>query len=338
MAKNAGQKVKLLYIIQMLEESSDEDHPLSTAEIISRLAENGIHSERKSIYDDIESLKNFGYDIISIKSRLGGGYYLGSREFELAELKLLADAVLSSKFITTKKSRDLIKKLEQKASPSDAKRLQRQIIVAGRVKTENESIYYSIDTIHCAIQDNKQISFIYLDWSLSKRLEPRPNGNKVVSPWALVWREENYYLVAYDHEDEKIKHYRVDKMGSVEILKNPREGMQQFERMDIAAYTNRTFGMFSGVEKMITLRFPNRLTGVVMDRFGKEASFRPDGSDYFLVRASVAVSPQFYGWLAGLGKEATVVRPKEVRDEYIEWLTGILDANMKANSNENTDE
>ena len=327
MAKNAGQKLKLLYIIRMLEESSDEDHPLSTARIISELEEYGIHSERKSIYDDIEKLKDFGYDIISVKSRLGGGYYLASREFELVELKLLADAVLSSKFLTTKKSRDLIKKLEHKASPQDAKRLQRQIIVAGRVKTENESIYYSIDTIHCAIQDNRQIKFVYLDWNLSKRLEPRENGNKVVSPWALVWKDENYYLVAFDHEDEKIKHYRVDKMGNVEILNVKREGMKQFERMDIAVYTNRTFGMFGGTETIVTMRFPKRLTGVVMDRFGKEATFRPDGSDNFQVRASIAVSPQFYGWLAGLGKDAVILKPSDIKEDYLNWLEGILEAN-----------
>lgn len=327
MAKNAGQKLKLLYILRMLEESSDEDHPLSTSQIISGLGEYGIHSERKSIYDDIEKLKYFGYDIISVQSRLGGGYYLASREFELAELKLLADAVLSSKFLSTKKSRDLIKKLERKASPQDAKRLQRQIIVAGRVKTENESIYYSIDTIHCAIQDNKQIGFVYLDWNLSKRLEPRENGNKVVSPWALVWKDENYYLVAFDQEDEKIKHYRVDKMGNVEILNEKREGMKQFERMDIAVYTNRTFGMFGGTETIVTMRFPKRLTGVVMDRFGKEATIRPDGSDNFTVRASIAVSPQFYGWLAGLGKDAVILKPADVKEDYLNWLKDILESN-----------
>ena len=201
MAKSSGQKLKLLYLIKMLRENTDENHPMSTPDIIKYLENQGIHAERKSIYNDMECLADFGYDVVQVQSRLGGGYYLGSREFELPELKLLVDAVQSSRFITTKKSRELIRKLEQIAGKNDAGKLQRQVYVAGRVKTENESIYYSIDAIHRAIQENKQISFVYLDWNLKKQLVPRPNGNKCVSPWALIWREENYYLADYASED-----------------------------------------------------------------------------------------------------------------------------------------
>ena len=225
MPKSPGQKLKLLYIIEMLEQNTDENHPMSTAEIIERLEANGIHSERKSIYDDIEKLCDFGYDIIQVHSRLGGGYYLAGREFELAELKLLVDAVQSSRFITTKKSRELIKKLEKKAGKHDAGKLQRQVYVAGRIKTENESIYYNIDNIHRSIQENKQIGFTYLDWNLKKQLAERKNGYREVSPWALIWREENYYLAAFDAEDGIIKHYRVDKMGQAVLLDKPREGV-----------------------------------------------------------------------------------------------------------------
>ena len=214
MAKSSGQKLKLLYLIKMLRENTDENHPMSTPDIIKYLENQGIHAERKSIYNDMECLADFGYDVVQVQSRLGGGYYLGSREFELPELKLLVDAVQSSRFITTKKSRELIRKLEQIAGKNDAGKLQRQVYVAGRVKTENESIYYSIDAIHRAIQENKQISFVYLDWNLKKQLVPRPNGNKCVSPWALIWREENYYLAAYDSEDRVIKHYRVDRKST----------------------------------------------------------------------------------------------------------------------------
>lgn len=308
----------------MLEENTDENHPMSTAEIIERLAANNIHSERKSIYDDINKLCDFGYDIIQVHSRQGGGYYLASREFELAELKLLVDAVQSSRFITTKKSRELIKKLEKKAGKHDAGKLQRQVIVAGRIKTENESIYYSIDNIHRAIQEDKQISFTYMDWNLKKELTPRPNGEKTVSPWALVWKEENYYLLAFDSEDEIIKHYRVDKMGTVEIGKLAREGKEQFLGIDIAAYTNRTFGMFGGEEESITLRFPNKLIGVVLDRFGKEADLRPADSESFFVRAKVAVSGQFFGWLAGIGKDAQIEKPQSVKERYEKWLKDII--------------
>ena len=324
MAKSAGQKLKLLYIIKLLTENTDENHPASTTDIIAYLDANGIHSERKSIYDDIEKLCDFGYDIVQVRSRLGGGYYMASREFELAELKLLVDAVQSSRFITSRKSRSLIKKLELLAGKQDAGKLQRQVYVAGRIKTENESIYYNIDNIHRAIQENRQISFQYLDWNLNKELVPRVGGKRKVSPWALIWREENYYLAAYDSVDGIMKHYRVDKMGHVDVLKDEREGLEQFEMVDPAVYTNLTFGMFSGNEETVTLQFPNRLIGVVLDRFGREADIRPMTDRVFRIRVRVAVSGQFFGWLAGIGREAVIVSPAAVKEQYQGWLTDIV--------------
>ena len=324
MAKSAGQKLKLLYIVKLLSENTDEKHPASTADIIAYLDANGIHSERKSIYDDIAKLCEFGYDIIQVHSRLGGGYYMAGREFELAELKLLVDAVQASRFITTRKSRSLIKKLEQMAGKHDAGKLQRQVYVAGRIKTENESIYYNVDSIHRAIQENKQISFQYLDWNLKKQLVPRANADRTVSPWALIWREENYYLAAYDSADGIMKHFRVDKIGKVKVLEQNREGMEQFSQVDPAAYTNQTFGMYSGDEESVTLQFPNRLAGVVLDRFGKDADIRPMTDRIFRVRVKVAVSGQFFGWLAGIGREAVIVSPVSVKEQYSEWLLDIV--------------
>ncbi len=326
MAKSQGQKLKLLYIIKMLEENTDEHHVMSTAEIIERLAAQGISAERKSIYDDMEKLIDFGYDIIPVHSRLGGGYYLAGREFELPELKLLVDAVQSSRFITTKKSRELIKKLEQKAGKHDAGKLQRQVYVAGRIKTENESIYYSIDIIHRAIQENFQIRFTYMDWNLEKELVPRVGGVKTVSPWALIWQDENYYLAAFDSADKIIKHYRVDKMGKVELLEEKREGVEQFSTLDLTSYTNQTFGMYGGRSEVVTLQMPNRLIGVVMDRFGKDADIRPMENDTFRIRVKVAVSGQFYGWLAGIGKDVVIVSPASVKEAYRDWLTSILES------------
>ena len=189
--------------------------------------------------------------------------------------------------------------------------------MAGRVKTENESIYYSIDAIHRAIQENRQISFIYLDWNLKKQLVPRANGNKCVSPWALIWREENYYLAAYDSEDKVIKHYRVDKMGQAEVTDLPREGVEQFSQIDVTSYTNQTFGMFAGEESTVTMEFPMRLTGVVLDRFGREADIRPMSEEVFRIRAKVAVSGQFFGWLSGIGPGARIVAPEAVQKRYV---------------------
>ncbi len=323
MAKSSNQKLKLLYIIQMLSESTDESNLLSTQDIIDRLAAEGINAERKSIYDDINQLIAYGYDIIPVRSKSNGGYYLASREFELAELKLLVDAVQSSKFITQKKSRELIKKLERLTSKHEAKQLQRQVYVIGRVKTENESIYYSVDAIHKAIYENVQITFTYLEWTLRKELKPKKEQSYTVSPWALVWQDENYYLIAYDEDSKLLKHYRVDKMGTVELTKLSRIGMKEFEDIDIVQYTNQTFGMFGGKKETVTLQLPNRLIGVAMDRFGKDAEVRKKDEDTFMLRIKVAVSSPFFGWLAGLGKEASIYSPENIKKEYKAWLNEI---------------
>ena len=197
--------------------------------------------------------------------------------------------------------------------------------MAGRVKTENENIYYSIDSIHKAIQENRQISFCYLDWNLKKQLAVRPRGEKKVSPWALIWQDENYYLAAFDSANGVMKHYRVDKMGDVTVLKEAREGVEQFSQVDLASYTNQVFGMYGGREETVTLQFPDRLIGVVLDRFGRGADIRSMEAGVFRIRARVTVSGQFYGWMAGIGKEAVIVSPVSVKDQYREWLKGILE-------------
>lgn len=324
MAKSSGQKLKLLYIVKILTEESDEHHPISTKTLIEKLQAYDITAERKSIYDDIARLQDFGYDIIQVDNRNGGGYYLASREFELAELKFLVDAVQSSRFITEKKSHELIKKLERLAGKHDAKQLQRQVYVAGRVKTENESIYYSIDALYRAMQENKQISFLYMEWNGKKELVPRKNGARyIVSPWTLIWKDENYYLVAFDEEAEILKHYRVDKIADIELLEKNRVGATQFERLDLAAYANKTFGMYGGETQDVVLVFPEKMAGVVIDRFGKEVSIRK-AEGLLRARVKVVVSPQFFGWLTGVGKEIKIASPKEVQNSYINWLKELL--------------
>lgn len=327
MPKSFNQKLKLLYIVKILSEQTDEEHCISTQQLIEELAKYEIKAERKSIYDDIGQLVEFGYDIIQVKSKTNGGYYLAGREFELAELKILVEVVQSSKFITLKKSRELIAKIEKLASKSEAKQLQRQVYVANRIKTANESIYYIVDDIHRAIQNNEQISFQYLEWNLEKELVPRRDGKQYkASPWALTCKDDNYYLIAHDKEEDKIKHFRVDKMGSVKILSGvKREGGALFESFDIAAYANKTFSMYGGNEEMVTLLMENHLIGVVMDRFGKEASIRKRDDEHFSVRAPVAVSGQFFGWLTGLGNGAKLIAPAKTVEQYKEHLRGIME-------------
>lgn len=322
MPKSPNQKLKLLYLVKILTEQSDETHCMSAQALIDALLTYGIKAERKSIYDDIAQLIDFGYDIVLVKAKTGGGYYLAGREFELAELKLLVETVQASRFLTVKKSRELIAKIERLASRAEAGQLQRQVYVANRVKTANESIYYIVDDIHRAIQNNEQISFQYLEWNLEKELAPRKDGKIYqVSPWALTCKDENYYLIAYDKEKDAIKHFRVDKMGHIKVLSGTaREGDRLFERFDIAAYANKTFGMFGGRQEVVTLVFENRLIGVVMDRFGRDVPIRKKDQEQFSVRVQVALSGQFYGWLTGLGAGARITAPADVVEEYREYL------------------
>lgn len=326
MAKGSNQKLKMMYLLKILSEKTDEEHCLSAQELIGELAAYDITAERKSIYHDIECLVEYGYDIVNRKAKTGGGYYLASREFELPELKLLVDAVQSSRFITQKKSRELIGKIEKLAGPFEGKKLQRQVFVASRIKTDNESIYYNVDRLHNAIQDNAPITFVYMEWNEHKELVPRHDGKRYrISPWALTWKEENYYLVAYDDEEEKIKHFRVDKMNRIEELTGQkRKGAEEFARFDIAEYTNRSFGMFGGQTQWITLQFADSLTGVFFDRFGKEIDVRRISPSALSARVEVCVSPQFFGWLAGLGGQVRITSPQSIQEQYVAYLQGIL--------------
>lgn len=322
MSKQPNQKQKLLYILKQLWEQSDEEHPLSVQKIIDRLNKEGIIAERKSIYDDMKQLQDFGFDIIHIRSKVGGGYYLGSRIFEAMELKLLVDAVSSSRFISLKKSRELIHKLEIMLSRNEASMLNRQVYVTNRIKTENESLYYQVDEIHQAIHADCRLRFQYLEWSYGKELVPKKEGMFYeVSPFALTCKEENYYLIAYDHMDQKIKHYRVDKMAKSETMEGKkREGQELFEQFDLASYTNRTFGMFGGREETVTLDLDRSFMGVVLDRFGKDIYMRKLEDGKIRVRVQVAISNQFFGWLTGLSTGAKLVSPSSVREEYLEYI------------------
>jgi len=326
MPKSANQKLKLIYLIRIFNEKTDEDHCLSTQELIGELAAYGISAERKSIYDDIECLIRSGYDIVNVKAKTGGGYYLASREFELPELKLLVDAVQSSRFITQKKSRELISKIEKLAGPYERKELQRQVFVAGRVKTENESIYYNVDRIHHAIQNNAPISFTYMEWNAQKELQPRKEGRKYqASPWALTWKDENYYLIAYDNEEEKIKHFRVDKMNRITELSGAvRVGMEAFCEFDIAEYTNQTFGMFGGKTETVILKLPVSMIGIILDRFGRETDVRKIDENFISVRVRATVSSQFFGWITGLGSQVSILAPEEIKTEYLNFLKHII--------------
>ncbi len=324
MAKNSRQKLKILYIMQMLMENTDEEHAMSMQEIIASLERQGISAERKSIYDDIEMLQQFGVDILSRRSA-PKGYYIASRDFELPELKLLVDAVQSSKFITEKKSGELIRKIEKLAGRFEARELQSQVVVANRIKTMNESIYYNVDKIHSAISSNSKIRYKYCEWTINKKLEPKKNGEYyTVSPWVLTWDDENYYLIAFDDKSEQIRYYRVDKMLGIELVDEARTGKEQFENFDIALFAKKTFGMFAGAETELEIRFDNKFIGVVMDRFGKDVVINKKDDNSFTAKLKVDVSAQFYGWISGLGSGVKIVSPVEEAEKYADYIQKIV--------------
>ena len=326
MAKGVNQKLKLLYIIKILEEQSDENHPVSTQALIEELAKYNISAERKSIYDDINQLVDFGYDIITNSSRKNGGYYLAERHFEISELKLLVDSVQASRFITVAKSRELIKKLEHFTSQYDQIQLRRDVYVQNRIKTDNESIYYVINDIYLAMQQNKKISFIYLGWTIDKVKLPKHNGARyVISPFALTIKDENYYLIAYDENSKIIKHYRVDKIKDVLILDEARTGNELFDKFDVATYTDRSFGMFSGEEENVTLVFKKEYAGVLIDRFGLDISIRSLDDAIASARVSVNVSNQFYAWIASLDGNVSIQGPANVLENYKAYLKKLCD-------------
>ncbi len=325
MPKGTKQKLKLYYLSKIMLRETDDDHGITMPQILARLMEYGVTADRKSVYDDLESLKVMGIDIIGEKIGRDYLYHVGKKQFEIAELKLLVDSIQSSKFITEKKSNELIKKLTNFASEYEAKELKRQVVVHGRVKTMNESIYYLVDEIHRAITANSKIRFEYGKWNLQKKLVRKRDKIYEVSPWALTWNDENYYLVAYDSEAGVIKHYRVDKMWDIELTGEKRDGRDFLKNSDIAAYTKINFGMFGGKEVKVKFEFRNEMVGVFIDRFGTDIFIRPSKEGWSVTTIDIALSNQFFGWVLGLGTSVKIVSPETVVERFRKYISEVLD-------------
>lgn len=325
MPRSANQKLKLLCLCRILWERTDEDHPLTVPELIQALEAWDIKAERKSIYDDMEALRTLGMDVQSRKGK-SPGWFLGERTFQLAELKLLVDAVQSSKFITQRKSSELIRKLESQASVHQARQLQRQVYVDRRVKSMNESVYYTIDKLHTAIANRKAVTFKYFEYNVKKEKVFRREGKRyTVSPLGLIWDNENYYLAGYDHRSCEMRHYRVDKMAEIVVTGLPREGEDRYPDFDVAAYGQKHFGMYSGEEANVTLRCRSHMAGVVWDRFGQDVILVPEDEDHFTVTLPLVLSPQFFGWLFGLEDNVELIAPQKAAEEYRRKLKAVLE-------------
>ena len=309
-----NQKLKIMYLMKILLEETDEDHDLTLNEIVEKLKAYNVTAERKSLYSDIENLRTFGLDIIGMQYGKTYHYKVASRQFQLVELKLLVDAVQSSRFITEKKSDELIAKLESYASKYEAKKLARQVNVNGRVKTMNERIYYSVDKIHEALNEESQIKFQYFTWTADKKMELKHGGAYYsVSPWDLCWDDEKYYLVGYDNREYKIKHFRVDKMADVSVVYEEREGKEEFSKMQMSEYTNRLFGMFDGNLETVTLLCENHAANVIIDRFGTDIPLMKTDAEHFTVRVRVSVSKLFLSWIMAI-PGVKIVAPERTVD------------------------
>lgn len=322
MSRSSRQKEKLLYLQKIMLEKTDENHALTAGEIIDLLAGYDIHTERKALYSDLQILEAYGLDICRTRTNTVR-YFVGNRDFEVAELKLLVDAIQSSKFITHKKSLKLIKKLEGLLSENQARQLRREVVVTNRVKTLNEQIYYNVDEIHNAIFENKKITFKYMKWDVDfesrqkiVKVERHPGKKYIVSPFALCWDDENYYLVGFDSQAGSIKHFRVDKMESIGIIDSERSGADVFERFNPAQYAKSVFSMFGGEECEVKLSVDNDLIGVIADRFGSDIYIIKETENSFFVTVKVVLSPQFYAWIFGLGLKARIVSPQRAIDGF----------------------
>lgn len=323
MAKSERQKLKLLYLRDYLRQKTDEAHPASVQELIDYLATKDIHAERKSIYDDIRILNEYDTKILLRRGKLPG-YYVAQRDFAPAELKLLVDAVLSSKFLTQNQSATLIRKLAALSDTHGSELLRRQIVLSGRLKTGNEQSYANIDLLHEAIGTDSQITFRYFDRGVDKQKHFRV-GIYTASPCALVWDDENYYLVAHGSR-HGLTHYRVDKMEDIRLNGQKRIMTEEMRNFNPASYAKEVFGMYRGSSKRLKLRFENELAGVVLDRFGEDIMLIPDGNEHFTMTTNISVSPNFLAWVASFGGRASIVFPKSAVAEYRALLKSSLAA------------
>ena len=316
----ANKKLKLLYLARYLQEETDERHPRTVQDMIAYLERCGISAERKSIYDDLELLTLYGMDVQSVRGKTYG-YFLGDRDFQLPELKLLIDVVQASPFLTQGKSMALIAKLEKLTSRPNARQLRRQVYVMDRVRTHNEKLYYAIDGLHTAINDDRKVTFRYFDWTPEGGKAYRRGGTLYEADPVALCVDRHYYMVAYDPAISDYRHYRVDRMESLTVTDTPRDPLP--ENFDLGKYVRTIFDMYSGRTETVQLCFDRQLINVVMDRFGADAHIHADG-DRIAVTAPVEVGPTFYGWLAQFGTQAELVSPAPIRQAFADHCRRIM--------------
>lgn len=325
MAKSENQKLKTLYIMDYLLENTNKDITVKREDIEDYLSKRcDISVERRTIYTDIKLLEKYGIKRgITVKyDYVKKGYKIEKRDFDINELQLLIDSVQSCKFITEKKAAELTNKLKKLASCHDRETLNYRSYVTNRIRNMNDSELKHLNKIHYCIAKKQKLSFCYFSYNIRKE---KIHNKKlyIVSPYALLWDNNNYYLIANDGGKE-VKHFRVDKMDNINIADEPREENDEYSPRNLSERATKVFSMYGGEEERITLRCINRMAGVIIDTFGaNDINMIPDGKSHFFVRVGVAVSPQFFAWLCGLGKTVKIVSPDSVVKKMAEYVAGI---------------
>ena len=305
--------IRIIELLRFLYQQTDEAHAVTVSEMIEYLKSKGIPSVRQTVYTDLEALDTAGIDIVQIKSTQNR-YFIGSRIFEYPELKMLVDAVASSKVISAKKSQALIQKLGQLTSIQQAEQLQRLASLSSRVKPHNEKVYYIIDSIQTAILDQHQISFQYYEYTPEKKKILKHDGYRyILDPYALEWKNDHYYLIGYSHKHKGIAHFRVDRLTSVEPLDSKFQPMPDF---DVAAYTNKMVDMFAAEHaEQVKLLCSNELMRVIIDHYGEDIEISPYDDSHFTVTIEVNPSGTFYGWVFKFMGEIRILSPQSCVDK-----------------------
>ena len=324
MPKGTNQKLKLYYLAKIMVAKTDELHGLTLAQIREELEEYGVTADRKSLYDDMEALRELGIEVVGEQAGKYYVYYVAAKKFDLAELQLLADALSSSKQITDSKVNELIRKLAGMTSEYEAGALKRQGVVQGRIRTMNDSVYANVDELSQAITSNRQVEFEYMQWNLQKKMESASDESLTVSPWALFWSGENCYLVAYLNDTKKIEIFRVDQMRDILVLDQKRAGKDNFKQFDLTSYTKDRFGVYGGKNEKVKIKFNNEIVGEIIEQFGKDVDLKASAKGWSEANIDVMVNDQFYGWVFSQSGNVKIVQPKKVKDEFKTKLNDII--------------
>lgn len=323
MPQNSEQKIKLLILYELLKENTDEDNPMTTQEIVSALKDRGITVSRKTLYNDIDILNEYGFDVVCDRQR-SNKYFVGERKFERPEIQMLLSAVGAANFLSDKKTKMLLYKLSELLGPQQAQQVIETISVSG-AKHSNEVIYYSIDSIITALLSKKQLSFLYFDYGINgERIYRKERERYILNPLGMVFSDNNLYFVGFHEKYETPTNYRVDRMDEVKVEEKTVADVKQYENFDLNAYTKSQFDMYGGRQEDVSLIFPKDLLEIAIDRFGENIKPINIDNDGYIVNVTVQVSKTFFAWLTTFEGQVKIESPQNVIEQYKLFIKNIV--------------